>query len=329
MANETILDGGGTDQVVFSSNDAVSTVLRGFTISNGWDSGMDGGGGAVLEDSSALFVQCVFKNNLAAYFGGAVVVRGASSAQFINCTFHDNGTDGGTPGDITDDKPLGGGAVYVYSGTPTFTNCLFYNNVAGEGAAILVTFGAPTLTNCTVADNRATIGSGGGIFDEEATAQIRNSIVWNNSAVRGGDQIYTRGSGTPVTYSDIQGGWSGTGNIDSDPLFTDSANGDYTIGQSSPCMNAANNTDLPADVGDLDWDLNTAEDVPHDLAGGARTSCTDLDMGAYEWQDTGPVRACCYGPTGCADVTQCECDVLNGAWDPRWPCFRVNCDSTE
>lgn len=37
-------------------------------------------------------------------------------------------------------------------------------------------------------------------------------------------------SGTPVvTYSDVQGGWSGEGNIDTDPLFADAANGDYHL----------------------------------------------------------------------------------------------------
>jgi len=32
-----------------------------------------------------------------------------------------------------------------------------------------------------------------------------------------------------LSYSDIQGGWQGTGNIDIDPLFRDTANGDFHL----------------------------------------------------------------------------------------------------
>lgn len=39
-------------------------------------------------------------------------------------------------------------------------------------------------------------------------------------------------------YSDIQGGWSGIGNINADPLFVDTANGDYRLQGGSPCIDA-------------------------------------------------------------------------------------------
>jgi len=50
-----------------------------------------------------------------------------------------------------------------------------------------------------------------------------------------------------ATYSDIQGGWYGTGNIDADPLFADPANGDFHLSWAnfpipddtkSPCIDA-------------------------------------------------------------------------------------------
>jgi hypothetical protein len=41
-----------------------------------------------------------------------------------------------------------------------------------------------------------------------------------------------------VVYSDIEGGFSGEGNIDADPLFADSANGDYTLTTCSPAIDA-------------------------------------------------------------------------------------------
>ena len=35
----------------------------------------------------------------------------------------------------------------VYRGTPTFTNCLFHNNRAGEGGVVMMVFGTPSFIN--------------------------------------------------------------------------------------------------------------------------------------------------------------------------------------
>ncbi|MDP7246795.1 MAG: hypothetical protein QF389_09500, partial [Planctomycetota bacterium] len=49
-------------------------------------------------------------------------------------------------------------------------------------------------------------------------------------------------SGTPlITYSDIEGGWEGEGNIDTDPLF----NEDYTLQAGSPCIDAGDPNTIP------------------------------------------------------------------------------------
>ena len=71
-----------------------------------------------------------------------------------------------------------------------------------------------------------------------------------------------------VTYSDVMGGWSGTGNIDADPLFVDPLNGDFHLGHfatgqasDSPCIDAGDpaiqpfgttRTDSVPDFGILD-----------------------------------------------------------------------------
>ncbi len=48
-----------------------------------------------------------------------------------------------------------------------------------------------------------------------------------------------------ITYSDIQGGYEGQGNIDEDPLFVSGSDGDYCLSQiaswqteQSPCVDA-------------------------------------------------------------------------------------------
>jgi hypothetical protein len=280
VTNVTIIDGGGSGRCVSSEDHAASTVLRGFTIKNGDDDSFDGGGGLAMVSSSAQVVQCVFENNTAQWWGAAVSIRGSGSPQFVNCTFRNNGNPSG---DVT----IAGAAVYLDGGSPTFTNCLFHDNKSGEGSAVAIMSGTPTFLNCTMVGNEATIGYGGAVHDEPGQAVIRNSILWGNTAAESGDQIWNLPSGpaTTVTYSDVEGGFSGTGNVSGDPQFEDAGVGDYRIKATSPCKNTGRNSDLPLDVADVDFDGNTSETLPKDLLRNPRKLYTTVDMGAFEYME--------------------------------------------
>jgi len=276
----SILDGGGT-QVVSGDDNGASTVLRGFTIKNG---SADEGGGIYLENSSALIVDCIFENNTASDFGGAVVVKGSGSPQFINTIFRNNGGTGTA-------HPHGGGAVFAYRGSPQFVNCLFHNNKAQEGGAVMVAFGTPTFINTTFADNQATVSYGGAIADQNGNATLKNCIVWNNTAARTiaiHKQLYCgSGGSTLATYSDIDGGWVGSTNINANPLFTSPGVGDYKPLEGSPCIDSGENAALPPDAGNLDWDMDTDEITPRDLSGNYRTDGSPVDMGPWEgWTES-------------------------------------------
>jgi len=236
-----------------------------------------------LPNSSALIVQCIFENNSAGDFGGAAAIRGSGSPQFINCIFRNNGQGATNPL-----STKGGGAVFVHCGSPMFTNCLFHNSKAWEGGVLLVAFGTPTFTNCTIADNHSTISYGGALFDPDGQVSLRNCIVWGNTTARGvgaADQISSGSGGTTLaSYSNIQGGWIGLNNLNVDPLFVNPSAGAYQLQSTSPCKNVGENAGLPPDSGDLDWDANTVEPTPMNLARLPRIRFTTVDIGAYEVQ---------------------------------------------
>jgi hypothetical protein len=103
-----------------------------------------------------------------------------------------------------------------------------------------------------------------------STAYVSNSVVWGHTAsfARSSVVTYTDRFTMAATYSDIEGGWAGIGNIDQDPLFV--GGGDYHLQQASPAVDAAETAAAPAV--DLDG-------VPRPVPAGG-----DADMGAYEWR---------------------------------------------
>ena len=101
-------------------------------------------------------------------------------------------------------------------------------------------------------------------------SRITNSILYGNT---GAAQTKVEGTTAIVSYSDIEGGVEGTGNVDSDPLFTDANGTDNTAGNlddnlrlanNSPLIDAGNNDALPADIFDLNDNHNTGEPWPLD-----------------------------------------------------------------
>jgi hypothetical protein len=120
--------------------------------------------------------------------------------------------------------------------------------------------GTISLMNVTAAGNEV---SNFPILAGEGMWVVTNTIVWGNTAP---GEMVGFGIGTfTINYSDIEGGWTGTGNIDADPLFVDAAYGDYHLRVGSPCIDAGTPVGAPM----------------HDLEGTSRDAAPD--MGAYEW----------------------------------------------
>ena len=218
-----------------------------------------GGGISCLEGSSARITQNTISGNLINYYDGGGIYTGSSSAVIIKNTISGNiaGDDGGAIGSyststltITNNIINGntanddGGGIYAYYSPSTITNNLISGNHAGDdGGGIRYYNYSHNAANNTITGN--TSGDrGGGICSYRATSAITNSILWFNSP----NAIYTDSGPSPsVTYSDVQGGYSGSGNINATPLFANGPLGKYYLSQiasgqpsNSPCVNAGN-----------------------------------------------------------------------------------------
>jgi parallel beta-helix repeat protein len=182
------------------------------------------------------------------------------------------------------------------------------------------------LINCTISGNTATNNGGGMVNSHSANTTVANCILWGNTA----NEI--AGPGIPtVTFSDVQGGWPGDGNIDVDPAFVDPANDDYHLLPGSPCIDAGDNSAVPPDSQDLDDNGDVLEPVPYDLDGNSRfvdDECTVntglgtppiVDMGAYEFQG-----CCVCDLNGDGSVGVNDFLLLLSNWGPC-----ANCENCE
>lgn len=141
-----------------------------------------------------------------------------------------------------------------------------------------------TITNCTVTGNVSN-GDGAGIRSDETGLVVVNSIVWGN---RKYDNDPSEIVGSPiVSYSDVRGGYTGTGNIDADPQFASPGTDNFRLGSASPCLDSGLSVAVPADDLNVDDDNDTDEPTP-DLDRKARIvpavsgDCPGVDMGAFE-----------------------------------------------
>ena len=227
---------------------------------------------------SPTLTNCIFSRNSAERYGGGMH-NSESNPTLVNCTFTDNAA-----------TTAGGGIHNRYNSNPTLTNVTFSGNSAFDGGGIYSSRSSPTLTNCTLKENSAV--RGGALWNENTSlATLLNCVVWSNTTALG-PQIYEElVSTTTVSFSCVEDGWAGVGNIDVDPLLGP----DLQLGAGSPCIDAGDNTAVPADMSDLDGDGDVAEPLPLDLGNLPRffddPTTVDsgigiapiVDMGAYEY----------------------------------------------
>ena len=85
------------------------------------------------------------------------------------------------------------------------------------------------IINSTIVDNAASSWAGGVYTATFSYPEILNTIVFDNTAQVYPNMFSAGDDSFVISYSDIEGGWLGEGNIDMDPLFADPARGDYSL----------------------------------------------------------------------------------------------------
>ena len=254
---------------------------------------VNGGAMYILDNSSPTIEGCLILSNMAGGYGGGLVLSGGSP-RIDRCTIAGNTAAAGagigcseTDALITNSIIDGnnaeevGGGVLCNDSNPILANCVLSDNSAGfNGGGVHNWYhGDPSLIGCTLVGNSADRGAGvyAGAYSHPVLA---NCILWNHS----GGVIYRDGSSsTTVSFSDVQGGWSGVGNISAAPAFV-GAN-DYRLSAGSPCIDAGDNGAVPSFItADLDGFLRFEDDP--DTPDTGQGSPPIVDLGAYEyWPD--------------------------------------------
>jgi hypothetical protein len=247
------------------------------------------GGGLHINSSGPTVVNSAFYHNFASYRGGAIADDRNINTTLINCAFVGNVS-----------RDLAGAAIMTgynrFSGGLRIINSLFSQNYTPKHiAGIYADNSTIELYNVTFSENVSLLDPST-IHSYQSDWTLANVIVWGNHSP--GDIQFSRDSSyyshINITNSDIAGcgasgatwngascGSDGGGNVQVDPLFVNSALGNFRLSQGSPLVDAGNNNLVPSGITtDLDGNPRFV-DMPLVTDTGVGTPPI-VDMGAYE-----------------------------------------------
>jgi hypothetical protein len=222
-----------------------STVVSGFTITNGYLTGGDAAG--VFINQSGTLSNCVVSGNRSSGWGGGVRLEGGGLV--THCI-------------IANNVGYHGGGVEFASGG-LVRNSLIYGNSATYGGG-METFHGGNAENCIIAGNTAS--EGGGVLFRYTGSTFINTIIWSNSASTSRDH---NDAGTIWSNSCTPSMVLNNGNITNNPEFVNAPTADYRLRATSPCIDAGTY---------LSWMAGAV-----DLVGAPRVQGSSVDIGPYEY----------------------------------------------
>ena len=203
----------------------------------------------------------------------------------------------------------GGGAIRCGDGNPLIENNLILHNRGRYGAGIVFNYSGGVIRNNVIADNfggedyagsglwilanrfdnkikvienntivnNSSVLAGGGIFLWAGSENyVRNNIVWGNTAPSN-PQIRVQGSSAEIIYNNVEGGYTGEGNINLNPELIQPG---YYLSNTSPCIDAGkdgvvfNDREDPLNPGNALWPSKGT--LRNDMGVFGGPNCTDL-----------------------------------------------------
>ena len=244
-AASTVINGGGSRTVQIGDG-----IIDGFTITGGGGTDWNNGSGIGVEGSSFPTIKnCIVKENTAIGAGGGIFCDVNSSPTIANCIIVNNAVLNDEYG-----NNLGGG-IYCNGDSVNITNCTIFENTASNGMGIYA-------GTCYACDGSTNFYS---------SVKVVNSIVWDRRPIISPIGV-AEGSSVNISYSDVFGGWPGTGNINADPQLLEQFDPKayHILNPESPCIDAGTDVGAP----------------PDDIDGDARPQGAGYDMGADEYTAT-------------------------------------------
>jgi len=154
------------------------------------------GGGIYLRSSDALFANCTISHNHA-YEGGGLLIDGSGSPSFLECNFVGN-----SAGDE------GGGVEIEGSGSPYFLECDFVGNRAHDGGGCRSSGESVVeLASCRISSNTAF--NDGGLFATSRSTFLLDCVIQKNRSNYEGGGIYLLSKDARLERCDIAENSSG------------------------------------------------------------------------------------------------------------------------
>lgn len=253
------------------------------------DAGTDGsgsGGGAYLDDSDLWSDRASIRYNSAGSYGGGVYATNSSRVDMdlgsytclqTRCSQLDNNIA----------SNYYGGGIYASNSTIDLLNTFVENNTANLGGGL---YAGPSSTvvasNNVFARNSATGSVGDGIRLNSASMSGSGNTLANNNAggastgraIDSFSSTLTLGcsiiwghtssidpAGLNVTYSDIEGGYTGAGNMNANPLFVSSGSQDYHLQNTSPVIDRCVSGSSPDFENQIRPIVRTTAASPYDM----------------------------------------------------------------
>ncbi|KPA13587.1 PKD domain protein [Candidatus Magnetomorum sp. HK-1] len=191
-------------------------------------------GGIYSIDSNLTLNSTEIINNISHFGGGAILFYGNNFGDRNKNKYKANFSG------IKVDNNRGGGIFADYANIHIKNSFITRNHDQGilEADGVIVYHSNFTSINNTIANNNLQ-----GIEADSSQYTIINSIIWGN----GQKSIIENDSISNISYSNIQGGYKGEGNIDVNPSFIDPETGNFHLDKSSQCLNKGTNSYLAFD----------------------------------------------------------------------------------